>query len=59
MVQWDFSLAAAALGLSISFKEIIAVGYKGFIVTCIAGFLRILLVLGAILLCIKTGLLPT
>ncbi len=59
MVQWDFSLAAAALGLSISFKEIIAVGYKGFIVTCIAGFLRILLVLGAIFLCVKTGLLPT
>ena len=58
MVQWDFSLAAAALGLSISFKEIAAAGYKGFLVTCAAGSLRILLVVGAILLCLKTGLLP-
>lgn len=57
MVQWDFSLAAAALGLSVSFKDIIAVGVKGFLVTCAAGVLRIILVLGAIYLCLKTGLL--
>jgi uncharacterized membrane protein YadS len=29
MVQWDFSLAAAALGLSISFKDITAAGVRG------------------------------
>ncbi len=58
MVKWDFSLAAGALGLSLSFREIGEHGIKGFLVTCIAGFVRIILLLAAILLCLKTGLLP-
>ncbi|MBN1848484.1 MAG: putative sulfate exporter family transporter [Deltaproteobacteria bacterium] len=57
MVKWDFSLAAAALGLSISFRDIIGAGVRGFVVTCAAGLLRIVFLLAAILLCIKTGLL--
>lgn len=55
LVQWDFSLAAAALGLSLSFKDIAAQGIKGFLVTCIAGSLRILLLLIALTVCIKAG----
>lgn len=58
MVKWDFSLAAGALGLSLSFKDIAAPGLKGFAVTCISGLIRIALLLGAIYLCVKTGLLP-
>ncbi|MDD3311771.1 putative sulfate exporter family transporter [Pseudodesulfovibrio sp.] len=58
MVKWDFSLAAAALGLSLSFREIAGHGFKGFAVTCIAGLIRIALLLAAILVCVKTGLLP-
>jgi len=58
MVKWDFSLAAGALGLSLSFREIGEHGFKGFIVTCIAGTIRIALLLAAILICVKTGLLP-
>jgi len=58
MVKWDFSLAAAALGLSISFREIAGHGFKGFMVTCISGLVRIVLLLAAILICVKTGLLP-
>jgi len=58
MVQWDFSLAAAALGLSLSFRDITGAGIRGFIVTALVGVLRIILVLAAIVLGIKTGLLP-
>jgi len=58
MVKWDFSLAAAALGLSMSFREIAGHGFKGFLVTCISGLVRIVLLLAAILICVKTGLLP-
>lgn len=55
MVKWDFSLAAAALGLSLSFRDIATAGIKGFVVTAIAGLIRILLVLGGLLLCAKIG----
>jgi len=55
LVKWDFSLAAAALGLSLSFKDITAAGIKGFLVTCIAGGLRIVLLLTALSVCIKAG----
>jgi uncharacterized membrane protein YadS len=55
MVKWDFSLAAGALGLSISFRDIAAAGYKGFIVTAIAGLLRMGLLLAAIFICVKAG----
>jgi len=57
MVKWDFSLAAAALGLSLSFKDIAGAGIKGFVVTFIAGGLRMALLLGALVLCLKAGLL--
>ncbi len=58
LVKWDFSLAAGALGLSLSFREIGAWGLKGFLVTCLAGLIRIVLLLAAIVTCVKTGLLP-
>lgn len=58
MVQWDFSLAAAALGLSIPLREITRHGFRGFAVTCIAGTVRIAVLLAVILICVKTGLLP-
>lgn len=56
MVKWDFSLAAAALGLSISFREITRHGLKGVAVTVVAGLLRIALLLAALTICVKTGL---
>jgi len=57
MVKWDFSLAAGALGLSLPIREILAPGVKGFAVTAISGLIRIALLCGAILLCMKLGLL--
>ena len=57
MVQWDFSLAAAALGLSLSFKDITSAGIRGFVLTLVAGILRIVLILAAVAACIKLGLL--
>lgn len=58
MVKWDFSLAAAALGLSLSFKDIANAGIKGFLVTAISGSIRMAMVLGAILICFKAGWFP-
>lgn len=58
LVKWDFSLAAGALGLSLSFKDIVAPGFKSFIVTAMAGTTRILLLLGALYLCVKFGWMP-
>ncbi len=57
MVKWDFSLAAAALGLSLSFRDIAVAGIRGFIVTIVAGVLRIVILLATIAVCIKSGLL--
>jgi uncharacterized membrane protein YadS len=57
MVKWDFSLAAAALGLSISFKDIAAAGVKGFALTIAAGMLRIMLLMAALAVCANIGLL--
>jgi uncharacterized membrane protein YadS len=56
MVKWDFSLAAAALGLSISFKDITAAGMRGFILTLAAGVVRIVLLLAVLFACFKAGL---
>ncbi len=56
MVQWDFSLAAAALGLSISFKDITAAGVRGFALTIAAGALRIALLMAALAVSIRIGL---
>ena len=54
MVKWDFSLAAAALGLCMSFKEIWQWGtWRGFALTCFSGTVRILLILAVVLLCAK------
>lgn len=58
MVQWDFSLAAGALGLSLSWRDIKAPGLKGFLVTAIAGVFRLALVLASIWICFKAGWLP-
>jgi len=58
MVQWDFSLAAAALGLSLSVKDITAAGIRGFVLTAAAGVLRIVLLLAALYICVKNGMLP-
>lgn len=55
MVKWDFSLAAAALGLSLSFREIGQWGLKGFATTLVAGLARLAILLGALLLATKFG----
>jgi uncharacterized membrane protein YadS len=55
MVKWDFSLAAAALGLSLSVKDIATAGVRGFVLTAVAGVLRIVLLLAAVAACIKLG----
>lgn len=53
MVRWDFSLAAAALGLSLPFREIRQWGLRGFALTCTAGFIRIFILLAAVWAMIK------
>lgn len=58
LVKWDFTLAAAALGLSLSWRDLLAPGFKGLAVTAIAATLRMGLLLGVLFLCAKTGLLP-
>lgn len=49
MVKWDFSLAAAALGLSLPLREIAQWGLRGFAITCIAGTARIVVLVAAIM----------
>jgi uncharacterized membrane protein YadS len=56
MVQWDFSLAAAALGLSISLRDILAPGFRGFVLTLAVGLFRIIILLAGMALSIKMGL---
>lgn len=41
LVKWDFSLAAAALGLSLSLRDIAQWGFKGLALAFAAGILRI------------------
>ena len=41
LVKWDFSLAAAALGLSLSLRDIAEWGFKGLALAFAAGILRI------------------
>ncbi len=57
MVKWDFSLAAAALGLSLSVKDIAASGIRGFVLTFVIGTFRMALLLAALVVLVKTGLL--
>ncbi|MEJ2108511.1 MAG: putative sulfate exporter family transporter [Acidobacteriota bacterium] len=56
MVQWDFSLAAAVLGLSLSIKDIRAAGIRGFVLIVVSGTLRIALLVGALALCMHLGI---
>ena len=58
LVKWDFSLAAGALGLSLSWRDIAAPGLKGLAVAAAAGAIRLAVLLAVVLLCVKTGLLP-
>jgi uncharacterized membrane protein YadS len=58
LVKWDFSLAAGALGLSLSFRDIVLPGAKGLLVTAVSGVIRLLFLLGVILLCVNFGWLP-
>jgi len=58
LVKWDFSLAAGALGLSLSWRDIAAPGLKGLAVAALAGAIRLAALLAVIALCVKTGLLP-
>lgn len=53
MVRWDFSLAASALGLSLPLREIRQWGLRGFALTCVAGFIRIIVLLAAVWTMIK------
>ena len=53
LVKWDFSLAAAALGLSIPLREITQWGGKGLLLTCIIGTLRLIVLFALVLLAIK------
>ncbi len=48
LVKWDFSLAAAALGLSIPLREIAQWGVKGIFLTFIMGIFRIALLIGGL-----------
>lgn len=57
LVKWDFSLAAAALGLSLSFRDILEPGFRGFFLTMTVGILRIILLLIGLVICVKAGLL--
>ena len=56
MVKWDFSLAAAALGLSLSFRDLLAPGIRGFLLTLAVGLVRMVLLLAALAICVKIGM---
>ncbi|MBG0776130.1 MAG: putative sulfate exporter family transporter [Desulfovibrionaceae bacterium] len=58
MVKWTFSLAAASLGLSLSWRDVLAPGPRGLAVIAMAGIIRMAAVLAMVAICIKTGLLP-
>jgi len=55
LVKWDFSLAAAALGLSLPLREIWAWGTRGLVLTCLAGTIRLLAVVAVVWACVKHG----
>lgn len=58
MVKWDFSLAAAALGLSLPLREILQWGWRGFALTCVSGTIRIAILVAALLVAGYFELLP-
>ncbi len=53
LVKWDFSLAAAALGLSLPLREIAQWGLKGLILTFASGIFRIVLLAACLLAAAK------
>ncbi len=58
LVRWDFSLAAAALGLSVSWRDIVACGMRGFLLTCTVCIIRFAVLFSTIVLLKRIGLLP-
>ena len=56
MVQWDFSLAAAALGLSCPIRNVKEWGLRGFGLTCAAGILRLVVLTVVVLLAVHFNL---
>jgi uncharacterized membrane protein YadS len=55
LVKWDFSLAAAALGLSLPLREIWVWGLRGLALTSLVGTIRLLAVLAVVWACLKNG----
>lgn len=53
LVKWDFSLAAAALGLSLPLREIVQWGTKGLGLTFVVGTVRLVILLLGVMLAIK------
>lgn len=53
LVKWDFSLAAAALGLSLPLREIVQWGTKGLALTFAVGTVRLLILLVGVMLAMK------
>ena len=56
MVQWDFSLAAAALGLSCPIRNVKEWGLRGVGLTCAAGILRLVVLTVVVLLAVHFNL---
>lgn len=56
MVQWDFSLAAAALGLSCPLRDVAHWGLRGFALTCVAGVIRLAVLVAVIMLAVQFNL---
>ena len=55
LVKWDFSLAAAALGLSLPLREIREWGLRGLVLASSVGAFRLLVMLAALWACAKFG----
>ncbi len=56
LVKWDFSLAAAALGLSLSLREIGQWGWKGVALAMAAGLVRLGVLCACLVLAARLGL---
>lgn len=56
MVQWDFSLAAAALGLSCPLRDVAQWGLRGFALTCVAGVIRLAVLVAVVMLAVQFNL---
>ena len=58
LVVWDFSMAASALGLSIRFRDVTSLGWRGVGVTCVSGFIRMGLLMATVWGLVRTGIFP-